>query len=364
MHVTMTLLTMSLLLFQAASAPIPLPELLPPSQESMPDSPAVAASLRTGDALYAQGRFEDAAARYEEALAGNPGSAYALNQLADTYLQKKDYRKAVETAVKGIEYKSNFLPLLYTTLGNALDIAGQPQDAATVYKKGLALAPNAGALYYNLGVTYQASLKDPVQARAIFKQGAIAAPTHPGIHFQLAGSFATDDFKTPALLAVSRYLVLDATADRAAPRYNLWRQLLNGNARPPDQNGQIQILVNPNQKKDEGNLQTLDMDISMSKVVAFKVSAGKTQMQSLFEQVDSLFAMYAKRPPGEDKDKFLWTYYMPYFIEMQQKNFVEPFVYFVSQRTSIPGVREWLNANRDRADAFLDWSKNYSWPKP
>src|SRR5688572_32948828 len=34
-----------------------------------------------------------------------------------------------------------------------------------------------------------------------------------------------------------------------------------------------------------------------------------------------------------------------YFIEMQQKNFVEPFVYYVSQRTSIPGVREWLTAN-------------------
>jgi tetratricopeptide (TPR) repeat protein len=364
MHVTMMLLTVSLLLFQAASAPIPLPELLPPSRESVPDSPAVVASLRAGDALYAQGNFEDAVARYEEALAGNPSSAYALNQLADAYLQKKEYRKAVETAVKGIEYKSNYLPLLYTTLGNALDTAGQPQDAVAVFKKGLVLAPTVGTLYYNLGVTYQESLKDPVQARAIFKQGAVAAPNHPGIHFQLAGSFFKDDFKTPALLALSRYLVLDAAADRAAPRYNLWRQLLNGNARPPDQNGQIQIFVNPNQKKDEGNLQTLDMDISMSKVVAFKTSEGKTQMQSLFQQVDSLFAMYAKRPPDEDKDKFLWTYYMPYFIEMQQKSFVEPFVYYVSQRTSIPGVREWLDANRDRVNAFLDWSKNYSWPKP
>jgi len=90
--------------------------------------------------------------------------------------------------------------------------------------------------------------------------------------------------------------------------------------------------------------------------VSFKTSAGKTPMQSLFEQVSSLFEMYGKRPPGDDKDKFLWTYYMPYVIEMQQKNFVEPFVYYVSQRTTIPGVREWLPANDARVKAFLDWS--------
>src|SRR6185369_3881822 len=141
----------------------------------------------------------------------------------------------------------------------------------------------AGSLYYNMGVTIQSSLKDPMQARAIFKQGALADPNYPGIHFQLALSFFMDDFKTPALLAVSRYLVLDAPSERAAMRYGLWRQLLNGNARPPDQNGQIQIGVNSNQKKDEGNLQVLDMDIGMSKAVAFKASAGKSQMQSLFE---------------------------------------------------------------------------------
>ena len=366
MHVTMMLLTVSLLLLQAATAPIPLPEMLPPSREPLPDNPAVIAMLRAGDALYAEGKIDDATARYEEAFAANPGSTYALNQLADAYFQKKEYQKAVDTAVKGIEYKSNQLPLLYTTLGNTFDTVGQPQDAVTIYRKGLALAPNAGTLYYNLSVTYQSSLKDPVQARAILKQGAAAAPSHPGIHFQLAGSFLADDFKTPALLAVSRYLVLDAAADRAAPRYTLWRQLLNGNARPPDQNGQIQIVVNPNQKKDEGNLQVLDMVISMSKVVALKASSGKTQMQSLFEQVNMLFAMYAKRPPGDDKDKFLWTYYMPYFIEMQEKNFVEPFVYFASQRTSIPEVREWLllEANRTRVTAFLDWSRNYTWAKP
>ena len=38
----------------------------------------------------------------------------------------------------------------------------------------------------------------------------------------------------------------------------------------------------------------------------------------------------------------------------QKRNFVEPFVYYISQRTDLVGVREWLTVNRERVLAFLD----------
>ena len=180
----MLLLTISLLLFQAPSINVQLPEIQPPTRDSAPSTPADVATLRAGDTAYAQGRLDEAIARYEEVLKANPENVFAMNQLADAYFQKKEYQKALDVAVKGIEYRSNTLPLLYTTIGNTLDTTGQPQKAVDVYKKGLALAPNAGSLYYNLGVTTQASLKEPMQARAILKQGAVADPNYPGIHFR------------------------------------------------------------------------------------------------------------------------------------------------------------------------------------
>jgi len=356
-------LMLAILLLQTSIGPVQVPELPAPTREALPNNPSELAILRAGDALYEQGKFDDAARRYDEVLKANPNNVSAMHQLADTYFQQHEYQKAVDLAINGLEFKSTIRPLFYVLIGNTLDITGQYQRAVDTYRSGLAIAPGSGILHYNLGVTLNTSLKDAAQGRTAFKQGALADPNYPGIQFQLAASFAMDDLKTPALLASSRYLVLDPTSNRAATAYNMWRQMLNGNARPPDQNGQIQILVNPNQKKDEGNLQVLDMDISMSKVLALKASAGKSQMQSMFEQVDSLFKMYGTRPAGEDKDKMVWTYYIPYVAEMQQKNFVEPFVYYVSQRTTIPGVREWLAANPGRVAAFLDWSKDYSWPK-
>jgi len=176
-----------LLLMQAPT--VQMPELRPPTRNAAPNTPAEIAILRAGDTLYEQGKLDEAIARYEEVFKANPDNVSAMNQLADSYFQKKDFQKALDVAAKGIEYRSNVLPSLYATIGNTLDVTGQPQKAVEAYKKGLAVAPNAGTLYYNLGVTIQSSLKDPIQARAIFKQGAIADPNHSGIHFQLAVSF-------------------------------------------------------------------------------------------------------------------------------------------------------------------------------
>jgi hypothetical protein len=47
---------------------------------------------------------------------------------------------------------------------------------------------------------------------------------------------------------------------------------------------------------------------------------------------------------------------------MKQRGYVEPFVYFLNQRTTLPGVREWLTANQDRVNTFLLWSRTYRWP--
>ena len=125
----------------------------------------------------------------------------------------------------------------------------------------------------------------------------------------------------------------------------------------------MNLSVNPTQKKDEGDLTKLDLFIALSKAAALKAGSDASPIQTLASQVDNLLGVYADQQPGDDKGTFLWTYYMPYFAELKKQNFVEPFVYFVSQRTTLPGTREWLNANRDRVTAFLTWSRNYAWPK-
>jgi tetratricopeptide (TPR) repeat protein len=361
----MTTLALFLLLLQQAVAPqvsVQVPELVPPTRQAPAISAAESPVIREGIALFDQGKFDDALVRYEQILKANPDNTVAMYETAYTYEQKHEYQKAIDFAARGTQYSAPQLPQFYMLIGNVLDEVGQPQKAIDVYKKGIALnTPNAGTLYLNLGATYENGLRDVATAKTTFKQGALADPNFPGIHFQLANIYGAQGFKTPAFLAFTRFLVLEPNTARSQTAYNGWRSMLDNRPTPvPPQGHPLEDYVHSPLQTNEGDLSQLDAALVTSKAAA--TATGKSQIQSLIDQVDSLFGTYAKIDPGKDKDTFLWTYYIPYVEEMKQKGLVEPFVYFVNQRTTLPDVREWLTANPDRVNAFLQWSRGFRWP--
>jgi hypothetical protein len=130
----------------------------------------------------------------------------------------------------------------------------------------------------------------------------------------------------------------------------------------PDGKGGTTVAINPAQSKDEGDLTQLDLHITLSRIAAM-AEADKTEIQRMVFQVDALLGVISSTAAAKDKSTFMGSYYMPYFMEMQAKKFVEPFVYYISQRTPFPGVKEWLTANQERVNDFLSWSRGYEWPR-
>jgi tetratricopeptide repeat protein len=360
----LTAILLAVHLGQSPAAALQLPAFGPPTKDPVPPTAAETTTIKLGIMLYDQHKYDEAIGRYEEVLKDNGDDTVALYELALAYAGKKDTQKAIDLAAKGTQYKTppTQLAQFYAMIGNLLDAAGEPQRAIEVYKKGIEYAPGAGSLYYNMAVTYSAGLHELESTKKTLKQGAAADPTHAGTQLMLGKLFLADDLKTPALFALSRFLLLEPGTARTAEGYNLWIRVLNGGVSPTGQGG-LNLAVNPNQKKDEGDLTKLDLFIGLSKAAALKTAGDQAQIQILAGQMDNLLGVYADQQPGDDKGTFLWTYYMPYFAEMKKQNFVEPFVYFVSQRTTLPGTREWLNANRERVAAFLNWSKGYVWAK-
>jgi tetratricopeptide (TPR) repeat protein len=360
----MKTLALLLLVFQqaVAQAPIQVPELSPPLRVSPPITPAEELVLREGIALYDQGKYDEAIARYEQVLKQNPDSTAAMYELAMTYSQKRQFQMAVDLAAKGTEYSCPQLPQFYALIGNILDGQGQVDKAIDTYKKGISLnTPNAGTLYLNMGVSYQTGKKDSVSSKAAYKQGALVDSNYPGLHYQLANFYIAQGLKTPLLMAFSRFLVLEPNSPRAQTAYNAWRAMLDNRATPvPQPSSPLYDYVHSPQQTFEGDLTQLDAALITSKAAA--AAPGKAQVQLLIDQVDNLFDTYAMIPPGNDKDTFLWKYYIPYFVEMKKNGFVEPFVYYVIQSTNVPAVRDWLIAHPDRVNAFLQWSRTYRWP--
>ena len=66
---------------------------------------------------------------------------------------------------------------------------------------------------------------------------------------------------------------------------------------------------------------------------------------------------------GQQQRGFAWDHYAPYFGQLAERDFVEPFVYHTHQLVSWNGIDEWIDSNEAQIDDFLDWSRDYQdWP--
>jgi tetratricopeptide (TPR) repeat protein len=330
----------------------------PPTKTPTPMSAAQESAIRAGIALHDQGKYDEAIARYEAVLADSPDNVTALFELALSQLAKDDHQKVLEIGRRGAEYKSDLLPMFYDVMGSALDAMGQSQQAIDTYKQGIALVPDAG-LYYNMAVTYHESLKDARQARLALEQSVRLDPDREEASLLLGQLFQSGGYRTQALLALARYLILDPAGNRSLQAYGLWRGVLRGSAdtalagamRTPD----APIAA------DEGNFASLDKYIDeTNKTATAEMDKGGRELEVLVTQLDTWLGRLVTDGPAT-RGSFAGDLYVPYFIELKQKNFVEPFVYWVSQRAPLLYAREWVDGNRERVQEFLRWSNQYRW---
>ena len=340
-----------------------MPAFSPPTKTAAVSTPEETAILREGIALFEQRKYDEAYLKFDRVRQASPDNTTAMYEMALVHHAKKEYQAAIDLAAQCTLYVAAPAPLAqcYGLIGNTLDAARDPRRAVEVYAKGIEVAPVA-SLYYNKAVTQAQSLSDVPGAKASLKTGARLEPGHAGTHMMLGRLFAMDDLKSPAILALSRFLILEPASARTPDAYQIWFRLLAGTlTAPKGPDGTTNITVDLNQKKDEGDLTQMDFHISLSRLAASKSGEqAKPQIQIMADQLQALIGVWVGRGPGPDSETFLWSYYMPYFSEMQKQNFVEPFVYYVSQRTDLPGVREWLTANRERVVTFLDWSRKFA----
>lgn len=333
-----------------------------PTKTPAPSTPDQDQAIEAAVRLHDEGKLDEAIAAYQAVLAQNPDNVTALYELAFSYAAKDDFEQSLATARRGVEYQSDVLPLFYDVMGLALDSMGEPRQAIEAYRRGVELVPDASELYYNMAVTYLESLQDEAGGRLALEQAAAADPLHAPTHLLLGQTFQKGGYRSQALLALSTYLLIDPAGRSSLQGYGLWRIVLRGDA--DDARGSLApVLPQPAAHADEGDFTAIDQDLAPSHAAALQAQDGGTpEIQALVAQIDRLFArLEARTATGA---AFADAHYVPYFVELKQKNFVEPFVYWVCQRAPVTGVGEWLTRNRARVQEFLDWTKAYDWSRP
>lgn len=319
--------------------------------------------IREGVALHDQGKYDAAIAKYEEVLKENPDNVEALYEVSWSYAARKDYQKSLEMAYRGARYNSNLLGRFYMRIGNNLDDLGDSKKAIEMYKAGIKLSPNVTLLHFNLAITYN-RIGKPEEARKSLKKSLSLDPNFASGHLLLGGLYYKGDYKTPALLAMCRFLILEPNSERTDKAYKLFKELLQGGVSQDKDSKQINVLVGMSGKKDEGDFETIDMMIGLTKAGDYlEENKGKTESQLAVQQLDTYFAMLSEQNSKGNQSKFVFKYYVPYFSEMKQRNYVEPFYYYISRSSNNAEVKKWLDENFGRVNEFLNWSKQYQWAK-
>jgi len=344
----------------ASQAPAQIPAT--PTKTPVAPTAAQVERVRAGIRLHDQGKFDEAIAIYEEVLKDSPDCLIALYEIANSYQGKKDYAKGLEYAMRGAEYDSPDLASFYMLMASAHDDMGEPAKAIDIYKRGLAIKPTA-LLHFNLGLTLGRQNNDE-EAKSNLKQAVLLNPNHASSHAELGKLFMRRGNKAPGILALTRFLILEPTSARTGEAYQAWLGILQQSAvRGAD--GNITVPANWSADTSEGDFSPQYLALGIGRTGALLLPPGPTQAQLLVQLLDGWFQSFAGEAPSE-RTAFAWTYYAPYFIELQKRRYTEPFVYWVSQRTNLEGVREWIAdaANRQRGTEFIQWSQRYAWPKP
>ena len=335
----------------------------PPKLTSTPATDTQKQLIKEGIGLHDRGDYDGAIAKYEEVLRDNPNNDWALYELAYSYQMKKDYRKSLDIAYKGAQYKSDNLTGFHLLIGNNLDELGESKKAVEVYKKAIKLKPDVQLLYYNLAITYF-RLNEMEEAKKNLKRAAFMDPNHASTHLVLTQLFNNQRHKTPALFAVMRFLVIEPRSRRSTNAYKVFSELMRGGVSPGKTPNNINILVDLGGNKEEGDFGALEMAIGLTKAAGVtEKNKDKSEAQLLVDQLSTYLAIVSEVDPKGDKSKFTWAYYIPYFIELKKKNYIEPFAYYISQTSNMSGVPEWLQANESRVNEFVSWSRNYQWAK-
>ncbi len=124
--------------------------------------------------LEDDGEYEKAIKLFEEAQKLDPDKIDYPYEIAYSYMQLKEYKKAINIGEKLTKHK-DVEDMNYELLGNAYDYLGKEDKAIEIYEEGLKKFPNSGRLYLEMGVM-QMIKKDYNKALAYYEKGIEVAP--------------------------------------------------------------------------------------------------------------------------------------------------------------------------------------------
>ena len=203
------------------------------------------------------------------------------------------------------------------------------------------------------GVNKEFPLKEEVDIAKKIK----AMPNDIDIIYKAYDFSYSNHFFSEQWLTSWRYLLVEADISKSKPVLDYFLRMLTANTKT--------IYVSTESQQKDGIGSSLELNFGLLKM-GFNANLNKenyfTKTVDFFKLFFSLIkkSFEEKENILEGKEPLLYVL-SPFFIELNEKNFTEPFVYRIFKSSGEPNVDLWLKNNSTMVDEMMEWSNNYRW---
>lgn len=304
-----------------------------------------------GTELHDQGKYDDAIAKYKQALSIDKNSTLANYELSYTYMATGKYSDAIKYSKKVIEQNSDNQHGAYIVLGSSLDMSGKVDKAIEAYEAGLIKFPSSNLLNYNLALTCY-NQKDYEKAEKAAINSILAKPTHGSSHVILSAIMQAKGERVMSLLPAYYFLMLEPNSKRSLINYNnLLKQLGQGIERKDENNINVNI---PFSSSPDSLFGAAEMMVSLLAASRFtEENKDKSNMDFFVETNNGLFSILGELK--KENNGFWWDFYVLKFYDLVQTNNIETYSYYISQSTNSETVNQYIVDNADKIKQLKEW---------
>ncbi|MCF8299392.1 MAG: tetratricopeptide repeat protein [Saprospiraceae bacterium] len=322
--------------------------------------------IEEGVSLHDKGKYDEALKKYDKALKLDETNMVAIAEKSYTLMAMKKFDEAISVCKQGIKTDpdSKSLRSIYTNYALCLEYNDKIKEALKIYDEAINKFPDYYQLYFNKGITLIRS-GEVDEAILSFEKSIMLNPNHASSHNAI-GRIQMDNKKhIPALMALCRFLVIESKGDRAESNLTLVKEIMGGNSKKTGRNTitinvDADMLSDTSDIKKENEFGSAYLILAMSGALDFsKENKKKTEVELFIGKMETLCSMLAET--RKDNYGFYWEYYAPYFIEMKEKELIEPFAYIVFASSDAKQVSKWISKNEKLLKDFYIWSSEYQW---
>lgn len=344
-----------------------------PTLTPKPSTEAQKKLIDEGIALHDQKLYDDAIKRYEKVLAENPDNNIALYETAFSFYEKKDFENSLKYAYRLVKYKGKTGILGYGLIANILDDQNKPQEALNIYRKAIEILKDdpeykaqVGSLYLNMGITY-ARLNQYKEAREAEKKALEYDFSLKSPHFILSEIYFGSNYRIPAMLASGKFLTSEVQTERAKRAAAIFNEVLSGGAKVGDKKDKININLNSNAPKDEGDFDSIEMFLAFGSALNLsngkdKKNENKSAEDLLADRIETMIVNLEADSKKNGKT-FVGKNYYPFFIEMKRLGHVKAFANLVAVHLESQTAGQWLSQNMPKVEAFAQWAESFQPPR-